>query len=69
MVNSTLTIKIQQINYNNYANTTIKNIQKIKKKLYTLAMNNKKKTIDFIYITKKYTKTKKITQKIAKKNY
>jgi hypothetical protein len=27
----------------------------------------KKTTIDFIYITKKYTKTKNITKKIAKK--
>jgi len=36
-VNSTLTINIQQLTNNNNANTTIKNIQKIKKK----------KTIDF----------------------
>ena len=32
-------------------------------------MNYAKKTIDFIYITKKYNKTKTITKKIAKKNY
>ena len=32
-------------------------------------MNYAKKTIDFIYIKKKYTKTKKITKKIAKKNH
>ena len=30
---------------------------------------NKKKTIDFIYITKNTPKQKKITKKIAKKNY
>ena len=59
MVNSTLTIKIQQINYNNYANTTIKNIQKIKKKLYTLAMNKKKKLQTLSTLQKNTPKQKK----------